>query len=100
MRAQFKEIELSVYLSEANLPYIIPMLNSVRQPLTVHGKRGREKVSFCYDPEKGEMNIEGVEQSPVQIPGGGVAVGNWYYVLEDGFYPMDSVGLPIFTGTQ
>lgn len=94
IQVQFKGLELNAYLSEANLPHIIPVLDSVQQPFIVHGKKEKEKVVFRYDPEKREMHIEGAAQSHTQLPEEGVVVGNWYYVSGDGFYPIINVDYP------
>ncbi len=98
IRIHFPELELGFYLSEANLPGIIPTLATVQSPLAVHNADIEAIQRIVFDKETGCLLIESKEehlrkgQRAIQ-PKGGQALDGWQFIPGDGFYSLDRQGL-------
>lgn len=92
----FHDVELSFYLSEANLPLIIPALSTVNSPLAVHDPEKEALEKITYDKKEGCLNIHlkrhielrknDYEPAHSKL---GYPLGNWYFIKGDGFYTRD-----------
>lgn len=91
----FEELKLEFYLSEANLPTLIPSLNSVESPLKVSQFAEEAVKRITYDPAAGKLEISVRELSfkEANTPPQGIEIGDWVYVPEQGFYAKESQGL-------
>lgn len=91
----FTEIEAGFYLSEANLPLIIPSLAYVKSPLKVHNAPQETIESITYDKVGGVMHIEFKESAPKQdlAKKSGISLNGWVFVPDDGFYLQDKHSL-------
>jgi superfamily II DNA or RNA helicase len=100
--AAFEDFRAGFYLSEANLPLVIPALTTVDSPLNVYGIEKEEAVELHFDRREGTMEVRLREpaKSAVEIPpkDKGIAVGDWLYVPGDGFYALTKQG--IFTESK
>lgn len=98
IRVQFPNLEVGFYLSEANLPKIIPSLATVDSPLKLHNAEQEAIKKIVYD-KKGCLSIEMKEdfipKSTKKANGTnlGIRVDGWVYVPDDGFYAVDQRGL-------
>jgi superfamily II DNA or RNA helicase len=105
----FPELEVSFYLAEANLPKLIPTLETVKSPLGVHHAAQNAIKSVKYDKNKAELLIdlkahEGAKKSKKgKNDINGVVVDGWLYVPGEGFYEQDQhqlLATPHLTGNQ
>lgn len=91
----FDDLEVQFYLSQANLPLIIPSLTKVKSPLSVHDDQLEVIQSITYQKENASLHIELKEKTPKtkalpkEPQHGGVAIGRWLYVAKKGFYAKD-----------
>lgn len=93
----FPEIEIGFYLSEANLPLIIPALEMVKSPLTVHYEPQSviEKMSYLKKTATLEIQQKNQEKTKAKIAGkiqpveNGYLINGWKYIPGDGFYQQD-----------
>lgn len=87
----FQEVEAGFYLSEANLPLIVPALATVKSPLAVHQTPQDVISSISYDQEKACLVI--VPKEPKEalqdIEKQGIVLDGWLFVQGDGFYARD-----------
>lgn len=100
---KFANLECGFYLSEANLPLIIPSLATVNSPLIVHNTDQESIERVTFDKKEGCLIVETKDQTKDQAPakqkkkvaakGAGVPIGDWIYRPDDGFYPRDQRGL-------
>lgn len=93
---QFPELFCRLYLSQANLPHIIPSLATVKSPLRVHSMSSRSITKITYDRKEGCLLIDSRESDTVESKEAnlqGVRLGSWFYVPLKGFYPLDPLGL-------
>ncbi len=97
IHVKFSDVEFGFYLSEANLPYIIPSLATVDSPLKVHHQYDEFIKKITYDKflkvlhvETKKTNIHGEKNHTKQK---GIAIGSWIFVENDGFYPSMKQGL-------
>lgn len=91
----FSDAEMGFYISEANLPLIIPALAHVKSPLSIHNAP-QETIDFIvYEKQTGSLKIKfnknkaqekAAEQSGIPLKG-------WLFVPEDGFYLQDKHSL-------
>jgi len=95
---QFPTVELGFYLSEANLPAIIPSLTTVQSSLKLHNAEQEAIKRITFNKQEGSLEIE-TKTSPVingKIVNGtklGQKIAGWLYVPQDGFYAIDQHGL-------
>jgi superfamily II DNA or RNA helicase len=85
----FSEIELGFVLSEANLSFIIPGLETVDSPLKIHHEDQDTISRITYDKVLGELIIEGKKNNKVistHIGEEEIKVNGWRFVPHDGFY--------------
>lgn len=92
LTAFFPSLEVMFYLSEANLPGLVPRLATVKSPLVVQDFAHNEIKDFTYDEETGVLHIHRMKQKARASSGkqtkarDGVRVGDWIYVQEVGFF--------------
>ncbi len=91
LHVAFKQLELGFYLSEANLPLIIPALANVKSPLVVHNAPSDTIQKVVYDKKKSCLHIEPKETALPEKAAvkKGIALNGWLYVPKDGFYVLD-----------
>lgn len=95
---KFQEVEALFYLSEANLPVIIPALATVNSPLKVHDPDQEGIECITYDKSQGCLLITpkpGFTNASrsIENPRKGYSIGQWLFIENDGFYPKDPEGL-------
>jgi superfamily II DNA or RNA helicase len=96
---RWAELTLTFYLSEANLPEMIPSLSTVESPLKVYHFQDAAIDKVLYDPLSGELHIYPAEGwgSPVEMkakmPGEDSTriyeLDEWIFVPGDGFYSKE-----------
>jgi hypothetical protein len=89
----FFELELRCYISEANLPLVIPSLATVHSPLAVHAFDEEAIDYISYDKQKASFQVhrsEGRQISPTESNReklqGAIPIEDWLYIKGDGFY--------------
>lgn len=101
---RFDDLELGFYLSEANLPSIIPALATVKSPLKVHNAPQDTIRRIMYDKNAACLLIEAQELvKPKTTLKTGIPLSGWLYVPVDGFYVRDQHSLlstPVLSGKQ
>lgn len=107
--AAFEELHITFYLSEANLPSIIPSLVTVDSPLAVHNAPQEAIRRIIYDKKAGALLIEAKEiaeksKRKKSVPEKqGIRLNGWIFIYGDGFYatdPHELLKTPILTGRQ
>lgn len=95
LHVNFADVELGFYLSEANLPALIPALAQIESPLKVHSTPQDTIERITYDKKTGCLQIESKDALPFnpQEHKKGIAIGSWLYVQGDGFYIQDQHSL-------
>lgn len=95
---RFSNFACGFYLSEANLPLIIPSLATVKSPLLVHNTDQESITRVRFDKEEGclivdsnEFGVEPKKKTASKTPA--IPIGEWLYRADDGFYPKDLRGL-------
>lgn len=95
---EFPDIAMSFYLSEANLPQIIPALATVQSPLAIHHATEEAIDSISYDKKNGSLLITAKDANSAQKPSkkkksnskpsneNSMVIGDWIYFPNDGFY--------------
>lgn len=105
IQISFPDIEAGFYLSEANLPLIIPSLAMVKSPLKVHNAPQETIERIVYDKKSSSLFIESKKRDSQEkaVRKGGVPIDGWLYVKDDGFYMRDQHSLlaaKVLTGKQ
>lgn len=105
LMASFSELETSFYISEANLPLIIPSLSQIKSPLVVHNAPQETIKKLTYDKQAGCLLIESKTQQPKKqkLDKKGIMLNGWIFVPNDGFYIKDQHSLlsaPVLSGKQ
>ncbi len=94
---KFQEFSCKFYISQANLPSIIPALATVESPLPVHRLNSKNIIKITYDKENGCLLINRNESKKklehVEEIDKGLRFGSWLFVPQKGFYPLDPLGL-------
>lgn len=94
----FPELDISFYLSEANLPLIIPALETVPSPLAVHhtSQDEIEKITYlkitgtlCINFKQARQSIKEKSSKKKSVENEYILDG-WRYVPGDGFYERHS----------
>lgn len=93
----FPEVEMSFYLSSANLPLFIPTLSSVESPLKVYHAPEDEIESIVFDKIKGTLSIIPRKNSGLlaaefedrRKDSQGLILDRWLFVPGEGFYARD-----------
>lgn len=92
IQINFQSLEIGFYISEANLPLIIPALKTVKSPLNVNDRYGQDISSITYNRKKGVLHIIPKNSSNAQkeigdvIKSGGIKIEGWTFVPSVGFY--------------
>lgn len=86
--ANFDKIEIMFYISEANLPNLIPALATIHSPLKVHNAPAETIRKIIYDKENACLLITPKEviQKKLKTEKSGVPLCGWLFVPKDGFY--------------
>ncbi len=102
LHIHFDDVDLGFYLSEANLPLIIPALATVPSPLKVHNAPEDTIQKITYDKKKGILEVEPKKMArrEKQTAKNGIILGGWLYVPGDGFYVQDKHSLLTKTALQ
>ncbi|MFA6914990.1 MAG: DEAD/DEAH box helicase [Parachlamydiales bacterium] len=106
----FKELKLDFYLSEANLPIIIPTLSTVNSPLKVIDNRLEGISKIVYNKQNSSLKIfssdkkHSPDNGPIQDQTSQVidAGEGWKYIEGEGFTAGDPHHLlenPVLTGS-
>lgn len=92
----FDEFFCKFYISEANLPLIIPALSTVKAPLQVHDRISKNITKIIYDKENGCL-ITHANESSKKLENfkedQGFRFGSWMFLPDKGFYPLDPLGI-------
>lgn len=105
----FEDLEAIFYISESNLPFIIPALATVKSPLAVHNRYDETIRKITYDKETGTLNITPKEKTKKsrkegpEIYGEGIPIDSWLFFPGDGFYTKEKNPLldsPTLEGEQ
>jgi superfamily II DNA or RNA helicase len=97
----FADFEIGFSLSEASLSFIIPGLDTVDAPLTIHQADGGSVQKITYDKITQELIIDekiGGKGKTGGEPEEGIPVNGWIFVPKDGFY--SNVGGEGFKGPR
>lgn len=85
---KFKEVDSGFYLSEANLPIIIPTLATIESNLKVHRQYDESVEKITYDKflKVFKVAAKRIKKSSFKEGQKGEKIGEWLFVKEDGFY--------------
>ncbi len=105
IQISFQDLDIGFYLSEADLPAIIPSLATVTSPLVVRSKEKSGIESISYDKKKGTLLIKASrkDKKVAEESRDGIQVGNWTFVSDEGFYadePHALLGIPMLEGEE
>jgi SNF2 family DNA or RNA helicase len=97
IHVEFADVECGFYISEANLPTIIPSLATINSKIKIHHQVDEAIKKITYDKTSGSLLVEAkifekLKKTELKKHKGYV-VGNWVFVQGDGFYPIESEGL-------
>lgn len=92
---EFSDIEIGFYLSEANLPLIIPSLAEVHSPLKVYNAPQETIEKITYDKKAASLLIESKKKEVITKAAkkGGTDLEGWVFIKDDGFYMNDKHSL-------
>lgn len=96
LKAVFAEIKVEFYLPEAYLTQIIPLLATVRSPLTTYGFEWMPVAEITYDPMQGRLHLAHSSSLGTQLPTApaeSLEVGEWRYLPGQGFYARENRAL-------
>jgi SNF2 family DNA or RNA helicase len=82
MTLTFKDVKVWFYISDANLPWIIPALATVRSPLAVF-EEDTDIETVVYNEKTQQIEVKHRDAGADRT---GVLVGDWIYVEGKGFY--------------
>lgn len=91
LQAEFPTLNVGFYLSESQLPGLIPSLATVKSPLVVQSTANQGIERIYYDKTHQTLHIEpeskkeGVKKVS-SFPVAGIPVGGWVYLPYQGFY--------------
>lgn len=85
IKIAFPGLSLEFYLSEANLPEIIPTLSTVNSPLAVHHFQDGAIEEIRYDKASGTLHIRAKSRGEGP-PQEGIPIDEWLFVPGKGFY--------------
>ena len=93
----FPDVEFGFYLSEANLPLIIPSLTTVQSPIEVHNNYEDSIKKIVYDKENVVLKIELKKTDQKQVKKTApnktnYLIGNWTFDPDSGFHPVSFDG--------
>lgn len=111
LRASFEEVSVEFYLSEANLPLIIPSLQTVNTPLHVMDNRLEDITSISYHKENATLRIhskhthkEQEAELSTEWEKNAIDAGEgWRYIPSQGFVASDPHHLlehPVLKGNE
>lgn len=107
LHVDFEEINLSCYISQANLPIIIPALKTVDSPLKVIDDRENciSKIVYNQITQTLEViaNTKAKPNSMPKLPSSTYAIEGWRYVPGFGFVSSESqhlLGKPSFSASE
>jgi SNF2 family DNA or RNA helicase len=88
----FPDLILSFYLSEANLPKIIPALSTVKSPLVAHNAMEDTISKITYDQKKGYFNLHTVltkRKDDASLHTRGRVINGWIFIPNKGFFARE-----------
>lgn len=85
------EVSIGFYISQANLPLIVPALATVKSSLKVYGGIEKAFRKIAYDKEKGLLLVDPFPQTSMNdlLQKKGIPIAGWRFVEGMGFYPSD-----------
>jgi superfamily II DNA or RNA helicase len=89
IKISFPEVELGFHLSREDLPSIIPSLDSVASPITVH-HMSRKTISHISYDKKESCFVLGSKEISKKTADRGIELEGWAYVKGEGFYTTTS----------
>ena len=90
----FDDLECSFTLKDHIFSEMIPALKTVRSPLAVHSLKANHINKITYDTVTKSFVIDTKEISSSELDQNkGILLGSWFYIPNDGFYPLDPLGL-------
>ena len=88
----FPDLTLFFYISQANLPRLIPAFSTVISPLPVYKNREKSIGKITYNPDTASLHVDtNKTDSQSDEPPAHAAsrqIGDWIYVKEWGFHPI------------
>lgn len=101
LKVVFKGLTAEFYLSQANLPQLIPALATVKSPLPVHGFQGASIDRMLYEPSTGILHLEhkyaketgNASSDQAADATKTVLFDTWRYVPSQGFFPKEDHAL-------
>lgn len=90
MDIEFPELKMQFFISEAELPMVVPALGTVKSPLVVHSEPREDIERIDYDTERRSLKIvarkghKGGDKRTKEAKG--IEIGGWTFVPGDGFY--------------
>lgn len=87
----FPEIGINFYLSEANLPLIIPALKTIQSPVKIHLTEQEKIQKLTYDKKTGEMHVFNKPSAAMDKTASGHAIDGWKYIPGEGFYETQQI---------
>ncbi len=87
MHLHFPGLSVKFYISDVNLPWIIPSLVTVRSPLQVFDQEDESIEKIEYDENEKCIRVHHKRKKEgEESPFFGISVGQWQYVEGKGFY--------------
>lgn len=93
IQADFQGLSIGFYLSQANLPAIVPFLSSVNSPLSVKESGDQVITSITYDKPTGKLHITQNVPEIGKDSKEGIRFSGWRFVPGKGFESEGSQGL-------
>jgi SNF2 family DNA or RNA helicase len=101
LHANFSEVEVGFYLSEANLSLLIPAFGTVKSPLGVYNFIHEAISRITYDKSSGCLSVERPQAAISKLQKEmkakkekmGISIAGWLFVPNDGFYPEMNTSL-------
>ena len=83
----FHDLDFTFYIAKVNWKEIIPALQSVQSPLTVHEFRGVSIEKMRYDPQERQFHIFS-KIFEEKKRDDGIRLGKWEFLPDQGFMPI------------
>ncbi len=83
---RFQDVRVECYISDANWPWIIPSLTTVKTNLAVVDREETLLEAIHYNAAERRLEISRKEEAGAGGGAKGIPVGEWLYVEEKGFY--------------
>ncbi len=107
----FQDLRVGFYISEVNLPLIIPSLKTINSPLAVYHASHKEIARITYDKHEHALQIESAKEDAKQqrlqrkdlTSEKAIPLQGWTFIPEKGFYAEESHELlktPVLHGEE